>query len=152
MFEKVLVCLDGSGTAERILSYILDDALAFHSKVVLLRVISSPDTLIPVNLPGSPGIPVSTEGAIRRTRKEENEAEVYLKDIAESLREKGLDVEWVTMPGSAGEAIVGYALENGCKLIALTSHGHGGLRRLAMGSTADYILSRSPLPVLIVRA
>lgn len=151
MFEKILVCLDGSGAAERILSYITDDALRLHSKVILLRVVSPPETIIPVNIPGSPGIPVSTKGAIRQTITEENEAETYLKRIAEPLRGKGLNLECVVLPGFAGEAIMNYAQENDCKLIAISTHGHGGLRRLALGSTADFVVHRSPLPVLTVR-
>ena len=151
MFEKILVCLDGSGAAERILSYITDDALRFHSKVILLRVVSPPETIIPVNIPGSPGVPVSTKGAIRHTIAEENEAETYLKRIAEPLRAKGLNVECVVLPGLAGETIMNYAQENDCKLITISTHGHGGLRRLALGSTADFVVHRSPLPVLTVR-
>lgn len=151
MFEKILVCLDGSGPAERILSYVTDDAIRLHSKVILLRVVSPPETTIPVNVPGSPGIPVHTEGAVRRTRTEESEADDYLKRIAEPLRERGLDVEYVVLPGMAGQTIIGYAEQNGCKLIALSTHGHGGLRRFALGSTADFVVQRSSLPVLTVR-
>lgn len=151
MLEKILVCLDGSSAAERILSYITDEAIHLHSKVILLRVISPPETIIPVNLPGSPGIPVSTEGAIRRTINEESEAATYLKSIAEPMRAKGLDVEYVALPGLAGEAIINYAQGNDCKLIAISTHGHGGLRRLALGSTADFVVHHAPLPVLTVR-
>src|SRR3990167_206738 len=109
MFEKILICLDGSGASERILSYITDDALRLHSKVILLRVVSPPETIIPVNIPGSPGMPVSTEGAIQHTITEVNEAETYLRRIAEPLQGKGLNVECVVMPGLAGETIINYA-------------------------------------------
>ena len=151
MFEKILVCLDGSSAAERILSHIAEDVLRLHGKVILLRVVSPPETTIPVNVPGSPGIPVHTEGAERRTRTEEGEAEGYLKRIGEPLRERGLDVEYVVLPGMAGQTIIGYAEQTGCKLIALSTHGHGGLRRFALGSTADFVVQHSSLPVLTVR-
>jgi nucleotide-binding universal stress UspA family protein len=151
MFERILVCLDGSGTAEEILPYVTDEALAHHSRVVLVRVVNLPEITIPIGIPGEPGIPMSTEGAVRHTRNQESGATDYLKRIAEPIREKGLDVQCVVLPGVAGETIINYALENGCKLIAIATHGHGGVRRLVLGSTADFVLHHSSVPVLIVR-
>jgi nucleotide-binding universal stress UspA family protein len=151
MFERIVVCLDGSSVAEEILPYVTDEALAHHSRVVLLRVVNLPEITIPIGIPGEPGIPMSTEGATRRTRKEESEADDYLRRIAEPMREKGLDVQCVVLPGIAGETITNYARENGCKLIAIATHGHGGVRRLVLGSTADFVLHHSSVPLLIVR-
>jgi len=152
MFEKILVCLDGSGAAEQILPHVMDEAIYFHSDVVLFRVVSLPDITIPVGIPGSPGIPMRTSGAIQRATAEESEAADYLERIAGPFREKGLDVKFMVLPGIAGETIINYAQENSFKLIAIATHGHGGLRRLAFGSTADYVLNHSSLPVLMVRA
>jgi len=151
MFERIVVCLDGSSVAEEILPYVTDEELAHHSKVVLLSVVSLPEITVPIGIPGEPGIPMSTEGAARRTRKEESEADDYLRRIAEPMREKGLDVQCVVLPGIAGETITNYARENGCKLIAIATHGHGGVRRLVLGSTADFVLHHSSVPLLIVR-
>ena len=39
MLEKVLVCLDGSTPAERILPYITRETAAQHGKMILLMVI-----------------------------------------------------------------------------------------------------------------
>jgi nucleotide-binding universal stress UspA family protein len=151
MFERIVVCLDGSSAAEAILPYVTGEALAHKSLVVLLRVVSLPELTIPIGIPGEPGIPMATEGAARRTRNEESEADAYLKDIAKPMRAKGFKVERVVVPGLAGEAIIDYARENNCKLIAIATHGHGGVRRFVLGSTADYVLHHSPVPVLIVR-
>ena len=151
MFERILVCLDGSSTAEEILPYVTDEALVHRSKVVLLRVISLPEVTIPVSIPGEPGTPMYTEGAARRARNEESKADDYLRHIAETMREKGLDVQCVVLPGEVGETIINYAQDNGCELIAIATHGHGGVRRLVLGSTADFVLQQSSLPMLIVR-
>lgn len=151
MFEKILVCLDGSGAAEQILSQVMDEAICFRSDVVLLRVVRLPDITIPVGVPGSPGVTVRTSGTMQRTTAEESEAADYLERIAEPLREKGLNVELMVLPGVAGETIINYAQENGFSLIVIATHGHGALRRLAFGSTADFILNHSSLPVLMVR-
>jgi nucleotide-binding universal stress UspA family protein len=151
MFERILVCLDGSGAAEEILPYVIAEALTHRSKVVLLRVVSLPEITIPISIPGEPGTPMYTEGAVRRTRNEESKADDYLRRIAEPMREKGLDVQCVVLPGVAGETITNYTQDNGCTLIAIATHGHGGVRRLVLGSTADFVLHHSSVPILIVR-
>jgi len=151
MLEKILVCLDGSTPAERILPYITGETIAQHGKMILLTVIDLPETILPFNIPGSPAIPVSTRGAVKRTFTEENTADDYLKGQANSLKAQGLDVDYVVVSGTPGETIVNYAQENECTLIAIATHGHGGFRRFALGSTADYVVHHSSLPVLTVR-
>ena len=151
MLEKILVCLDGSTPAERILPYIIRETAAQHGKMILLTVIDLPETIIPINIPGSPAVTVSTQGAVKRIFTEENSANDYLKGQAKSLGEQGLDVDYVVISGSPGETIVNYAQENECTLIAIATHGHGGFRRFALGSTADYVVHHSSIPVLTVR-
>jgi nucleotide-binding universal stress UspA family protein len=151
MLEKVLVCLDGSTPAERILPYITGETIAQHGKIILLTVIDLPETVLPINIPGSPALTVSTPGAVKRTFTEENTANDYLKGQEKSLEAQGLDVDYVVISGSPGETIVSYAQENECTLIAIATHGHGGFRRFALGSTADYVVHHSSIPVLTVR-
>jgi nucleotide-binding universal stress UspA family protein len=151
MLEKVLVCLDGSTPAERILPYITRETAAQHGKMILLTVIDLPETVLPFNIPGSPAVTVSTPGAVKRTFTEENTANDYLKGQEKSLEAQGLDVDYIVISGSPGETIVSYAQENECTLIAIATHGHGGFRRFALGSTADYVVHHSSIPVLTVR-
>jgi len=151
VFEKILLCLDGSAAAEKTLPFITHEAVHFRSRLILLRVVALPEVLVPANIPGSPGLPLRTQGAIRRATEEENEANRYLEGIAASLKEKGLKAETVVLPGTAGDTILKYAQENGCTLIVIGAHGHGGFRRFALGSTADYVVHRSEIPVLTIR-
>ena len=151
MLEKILVCLDGSTPAERILPYIIRETAAQHGKMILLTVIDLPETVLTINIPGSPAVTVSTQGAVKRTITEENTASDYLKGQEKSLEAQGLDVDYVVISGAPGETIVSYAQENECTLIAIATHGHGGFRRFALGSTADYVVHHSNIPVLTVR-
>ena len=98
------------------------------------------------------GVVVDGIPALDNPRMIPAEAADYLERTAEPLRERKLDVKYVVLPGTAGETITNYAHENGFTLIAIATHGHGGLRRLALGSTADFVLRHSSLPVLMVRA
>jgi hypothetical protein len=40
---------------------------------------------------------------------------------------------------------------NGCDLIAISTHGRGGLQRLIMGSVTDRLLNTTTRPMLVVR-
>jgi len=149
MFEKLLVCLDGSELAEQILPYVREEALHFGSKVVLLRVVAAPSTA-PIAAAGGAGY--TAETVDRQVHDEVREAKAYLQRLAQPLREKGLDVECVTVDGwPVGDAIVSYAESNKVSLIAIATHGRSGLGRLAFGSVADSVLRKSGLPVLLIR-
>lgn len=150
MFEKVLVCLDGSRLSEQIMPKITEEARAF-GKVVLLRVIPNPDSLVPLGVPGVPGIPMRTDVMLRAFEQEVAEAPKYLESLAQQLQVKGVDVECVVLQGRANENIVEYARDNNVGLIAIATHGHGGLRRVIFGSTAEYVLKNSGVPVLVIR-
>jgi len=67
------------------------------------------------------------------------------------LREKGLQVECVSLLGIPKDEILKYAVKHQVQLIALSTHGHHGLRRIVSGSVADAILRESGLPMLVIR-
>ena len=145
MFKKVLVCLDGSSLAEQILPYATETALCFGSKVVLLEVTIPPSAVV------EPLTGYYHATPLEKIKRDENEAKAYLKRVAQRLREKGLKVECVTLPGNPGETIISYAEENAVDLIVLGTHGRSGLGRLVFGSVADFVLKKSGLPILVRR-
>ncbi len=154
MFEKVLVCLDGSPLAEEILPYIVQESRHFN-KVVLLTVLDAPIIDLPIGVPGENLPPVQSGEMLKKFRKAiVKDRPAYLEKKARPLREKGVDVEIEVLEGapatSAAGIILDYARENGVTMLALGTHGHGGWRELAMGSTAEYLLKNSGLPVLMV--
>jgi nucleotide-binding universal stress UspA family protein len=149
MFEKVLVCLDGSVLAEQILPYIAGDSKKFK-KVVLLKVIATPGVNIPIGVPGETAGNVQTNAMLEHAKKEIEESPDYLESKAQPLRKMGLKVECVVLEGTPTTAIIEYAHDNNVGLIAIATHGHSGLRHMTMGSTAEYILKHAGLPVLMV--
>lgn len=90
------------------------------------------------------------------------EATIYLCTVVDEmgygLAEKlGLEVTWsVVASDDVADTFIDMA-EHGedtterCNLIALTTHGRGGLQRWMMGSIAERVLEGAHLPVLIVR-
>jgi nucleotide-binding universal stress UspA family protein len=149
MFEKVLVCLDGSPLAEQILPYIAGDHKKFK-KVVLLKVIATPGVNIPIGVPGETAGNVQTQAMLDHVKKEIEETPDYLESKAQPLRKMGLKVDCVVLEGVPTTTIIDYAHDNNFGLIAIATHGHSGLRHIIMGSTAEYILKNTGLPLLMV--
>jgi nucleotide-binding universal stress UspA family protein len=149
MFEKILVCLDGSKLAEQILPYAVEQAKRFNSKIVLLQTYIVPSTELAATAQGSST--VTPQLRQQEEQRLENKAMAYLEEVAEPLRENGLDVACVVLHGVAGDAIVSYAQNEPVDLIALATHGHSGLGRIVFGSIADHVLRESGLPILVIK-
>lgn len=154
MFDKILVCLDGSKLAEQILPYATEEALHFNSRMVLLQVVTPPPTIVMPGVPGVPGAPLapSPKAVAEAMQKEETATRAYLESASRLIRPKGLKVDAVTLQGVlVGQLIVAYAKDNRVDLIALATHGRSGLSRAVMGSIADYVMKESGLPILLIR-
>jgi nucleotide-binding universal stress UspA family protein len=146
MFQKILVCLDGSKLAEQILPYAAEQAARFGSSLVMFQVV----TLASVPAPtGIESVPVAVPDNL--LAEAEAAAKDYLDVLALPLREKGLKVQCVTVIGHPAESIVSYAEENRFDLVALATHGRSGLKRLVFGSVADYVIRKSGRPILLIK-
>jgi nucleotide-binding universal stress UspA family protein len=146
MIENILICLDGTGLSESILPLATEIAERFGSKVVLLRVIRVPGRALP-------GEPELVEKEDEPISPKEDEVATYLDNIANSLREKGLDVEGVMISGRKPDiAIITYARENEVDIVALATHGYSTVGQLVWGSVAESVVRKSGLPVLIIKA
>lgn len=44
-----------------------------------------------------------------------------------------------------------YALESGCELLVVGTHGRAGIPHLVLGSVAEQLIRQSPCPVLVAR-
>jgi nucleotide-binding universal stress UspA family protein len=149
MFEKILVCLDGSELAEQVLPYAAEEARRFCSQVTLLHVVPDP-VMVSTGAAGGPEH-LEKPGVLDQMKKEQQQTVPYLEGVAAHLREQDVDVEPVLLQGSPGDAIVSYAIDNNIGLIAMASHGRSGLGRAVFGSVAEYVLRNSGLPLLVVR-
>lgn len=79
-------------------------------------------------------------------------AQKRLDREADLLRSEGFDVATRVEPGNGVARTLLDTLDKGCyDIIALTTHGRGGLQRLALGSVADKVIRGSTRPVLVLR-
>ena len=126
MYERILVPLDGSETAEAALAYV---ALLPSERVRLLAVESDQADLAAVCTAA-------------------RDCEAYLEAVAAPLREQGRDVDTVVVFGNPAEQIL--TLAAAADLVVMGSHGHGPVRRFVLGSVADEVARHAPVPVMIV--
>lgn len=147
MKDQILVPLDGSELAERVLPTAISFAHITGSSVVLLHAMS---TLSVAETIG--GIFPATPSVWENWDDEARSAQTYLEGIANKLIALKLTVQTVVVEGQAATAIVKYAKDHpSVRLIAMATHGRSGLGRLVLGSVADRVLHLSPVPTLLVR-
>jgi nucleotide-binding universal stress UspA family protein len=53
-------------------------------------------------------------------------------------------------PGNLADRLIEHAMRAGAELIAVNTHGRQGIARLLLGSFAETLLLRSPIPVMVV--
>jgi nucleotide-binding universal stress UspA family protein len=141
MFKKILVPLDGSDLAAKILPQVEELAKQVKAQVTLLAVGSS-NTCAGGEAPPE----AMKEGAACP----EFPLARYLEQAAGKLRAQGVEVQWVYKQGDPAREIVAYAADNDMDLIAIASHGGGEIAWL-LGSVAQKVIAHAPGSVLIWR-
>ena len=144
MYEKILVPLDGSKRAEMIRPHVRELAGRFQAAVILIMVIEN------IYADGIGETYISRSEDAFNAKLKDNE--LYLEGIASRFRDKGIDCKTLVAHGPVVEKIIEAANTEDADLIAMTSHGWGGLARIFYGSVAAGILNRVDRPLFIVRS
>jgi nucleotide-binding universal stress UspA family protein len=141
-----MVPLDGSSLGEYALPMALGLARRTGAAVELVHVCS---LQAPNALGGKLDAPVLGEA---RHEQMHAQARTYLTQLATSLSERWEVAMSVTgLDGRPADALYDYALASNTDLVVMTTHGYGSLARAWMGSVADTLVRRLPLPILLVR-
>ena len=119
MYKKILVPLDGSKRAEMIRPHVRALANRFQATVILIRVVEH----IYSNGIGETFSSISEEAFDAKFK----ESESYLDGIASKFRDKGIACKTLVVHGPVVEKIIEAAYTEDVNLIAMTSHGWGGL-------------------------
>lgn len=138
LVTHMLIPLDGSPLAEEVLPPALELANLLEARCTLLRVIESSDA-------------PSVHTSCRPCAPQEAEAMAYLESIARRARAGGLRVDTrVATARHVAQSIVEQSQKWPGHVIALATHGRGGLRRMLLGSVADKVIRASTVPVLVL--
>lgn len=143
MYPTILVPLDGSARAEKILSHVEQLVRSFGSKVSLLQVVE------PIVTVSSADVCVPTTDSLSAKLEQ---AQVYLDALRSRLQEKRVDAESRVLGSTIVDAICETAEHENVDLIAMASHGRTGAARVFYGSVAAGVLHRVDRPLLIIRS
>lgn len=140
MYSRILIPLDGSKTAEKVLPYARYLAGKFNIPVELLAVIDIAE--------------MATHMAAEKARfldtMIEDDSTAYLRLIANTF--SGINVTCTVEKGHAEDAIIEHGEADTAMLISMATHGRSGLNRFLLGSVAEKVLRGTANPLLLVRA
>ena len=144
MYKTILVPLDGSKRAEKILPHVEKMALRYDAKIVFLQIIS------PV---GEYQTLLAPDYRYREAYEQHNkEAESYLTSLVDQFRAKSISTTKKIGHGRVVETIIKISEEMNVDLIAFSSHGRSGVKRVFYGSVASGLLSNVDRPLLLIRS
>ena len=146
--QTLLVPLDTSASAAKVLAHAESLAIKLGAKIELFHVVEPVATYVPAGVAmdvvtaAQPSLePEQAEGAIKR-----------LETLAAPLRAKGIETSCDAAIGLAVDEILEKAKSSDAGYVILGSHGHGALYHLFSGSVVTGVLKHSPCPVVVVPA
>lgn len=145
MYKRILVPLDGSERAEKILPHVHDLAQRYEAKVILFTIIEPDPRIVTPE-------PFYTSVDPRVYEQRVREIENYLAVQENRLRAKGIEAKSCIGNGPIVEEIINAAERENVDLVAMTSHGRTGLSRVFYGSVAAGVLHRIDRPLFLIRA
>ena len=149
VLRTILVPLDGSALSETALPYAIELAHGTGATLALVRVIEPY---------WQSAFIAETPEAVYLSQSQIDEMEEYaysearadLDTLATRLRGEGLRVVWEVRTGRPADEIARVAETTDADLIAISTHGRGGIRRWAFGSVTNEVLHRGKTPVLAI--
>jgi len=140
-WRRILVPIDFSKTSLRAFEVAVPLACDLGAQLYLLSVLEPP-----VYPGGMEAVIIASPQAGLA-----NEAKAELEKIAKRFVPSSVDFVVRVEQGQAFEVITHVAKVSEVDLIVMTSHGHTGLERFLMGSTAERVVRHAHCPVYVVR-
>jgi len=137
MYNKILITLDATPTDRAILDHVKPLARLMDSHVVLLHV--------------ADGWAARWYGSDAVSREVEDDT-AYLARICAEFTSEGIATEVKLAYGDPVTEIVRWVQEQGCDLVAMSTHGHRLLGDVVLGTTASRVQHEINVPVLLLRA
>ncbi len=144
MAKRILVPVDESDRATDALEFALNEFP--DATVIALHVLDPADMYGASGFEG--GAMVNYDELHKQNRAR---GETLLEKFEAHAEERGETCETDIVVGSVARSVVDYAEENEVDQIVIGSHGRTGASRILLGSVAETVARRSPVPVTIVR-
>jgi nucleotide-binding universal stress UspA family protein len=143
MYSKILIPLDGSRTAEKVLPYARYLTGKFKVPVELLAVIDIAEIAAHMSAEKARFLDTMIEDGVRRCTS-------YIRGVATTFHDT--NVKCTVERGKAEDVIIEKGEADTAMLIAMATHGRSGLNRFLLGSVSEKVLRGTANPLLLVRA
>ena len=143
--QKVLVAYDGSPHSKEALHWAV--YFSRHSGVS----VTAANVFEPIMT-----YPSQEEGALApdsfaEYEKLKNSNQKSMAEVKEFGHTHGVEITVEVLTGKVAETLIDYAQNNAIDLIITGNRGRGTLKQLLVGSVTRHLVSRSPVPVLVVK-
>lgn len=145
MYKKIICPIDGSPTSDCGMVEAIHLAKDQNAKLLFLHVI---DTYFPIlDVTGDLNVVYIAETLRNNGKKVLNKAENLAQ--AEGVTAESKMVE--ALGGRVSKFVLSQADDWSADLIVMGTHGLRGIERLVIGSDAETVVRKTPVPVLLVR-
>ena len=146
MYQRILVPVDGSETAQRGLEEAIRLSKALGASVHLVHIVDeTPLAMNPeTGVAAAPLVADFLEGGKQIVEEARAYASTQGVRVDTALHEN--------FTGRIADRILEEARKSGAELIVMGTHGRRGIRHAVLGSDAEAVLRGSTVPVLLVRA
>jgi nucleotide-binding universal stress UspA family protein len=148
MYTHILVPTDGSELSINAAHHAVELAKLCKARMTAIMVTHSFRQM------QQDGFIMPTSNTVRERWEEQmaERAKKVLDGICADAEKSGVKCEALHVFGDAPyEAIIDAANNHGCDMIAMGSHGHGGVKQLFVGSETTRVLSHTKIPVMVYR-
>ncbi|MFD1647318.1 universal stress protein [Haloarchaeobius litoreus] len=142
MDRRVLVAYDDSVQSTEALEFALEEFA--DATLVVLTIVDPAEA----NTRRAFSMPTFASEWYEEAREDADELLAEATELASAAH---VDIETELAVGRPPKTIVEYAKEHDCDHIVTGSHGRSGVSRILLGSVAETVVRRSPVPVTVVR-
>jgi nucleotide-binding universal stress UspA family protein len=148
MLRSIIVPLDGSVLAEKVLLTVAELAKRVKLEVILFRTYTLPTSALVADPQAH--YMVSDEKLIAGMHEE---AVAYLEKKTQAMKEMNVEkVSYIAEYGVAADEIISLGKKTPDNLIAMCTHGESGIKGWVLGSVTETVVRHSGDPVLVIRA
>jgi len=150
MYRHILIPTDGSELAEHAVTNGLSLAKSVGAKITVI-IVEEPFDWLSV-----PETRTSQRHALDKLAEHKEQVEKHTANVlsraADAAMQAGVPCDTMRVANASPyQAIIATASDRGCDLIAMTSHGRGGLSAVVLGSVTNKVLTHTKIPVLVYR-
>ncbi len=139
MYERILVALDHTAADQALIPEISKLARVFKAQLILVHV--------------ADGWVARNYDQMTLSESEEmKDDRNYLEETAQTLQAQGFKISTQLALGDPPKEILKIARDQGCNLIAMTTHGHRLIGDILFGSTIEEVRHSTDIPLFIVHA